>query len=67
MNSAPGDGDQSERFPSLMGARGEEDVGGVLLCMFDSEATSRCVNNRPKMGTQKVIRIAEKVVFEFSF
>jgi hypothetical protein len=38
MNSALGDGDQSKR-PSLMGAGGGEDVGGVLLCMCDSEAT----------------------------
>jgi hypothetical protein len=40
--------------------------GGVLLCMCDSKATLHCVNNRPKMCTQKVV-IEGKVVFEFSF
>jgi hypothetical protein len=39
----------------------------VLLCMCDSEATFHCVTKRPKMGTQKVIRIEEKVVCEFYF
>jgi hypothetical protein len=67
MNSASGDGGQSERS-QLYGSTGREGCagGGVLLCMCDSEATFHCVSNRSKMGTQKVIRVEEKVVFEYS-
>jgi hypothetical protein len=55
------------KIPSLIGARGGGDVRGVILCMYDGKAAFHCVNNRPKMGTQKVIGIEKKVVFEFSF
>ncbi len=48
---------QKRKIPSLMGAGGGEDVGGVELRMYDSEATFHCVNKRPKMETKKVIRI----------
>jgi hypothetical protein len=54
--------------PLFNGSRGRRGCGGsVILCMCDSETTFHCVNNRPKMGIQKVIRIEEKVVCEFYF